>query len=260
MRRPFRAPRIPDSLGQTSPLAMALSTVGAGLQGYSADKSKREEMARLNEAEGYRRKMEKMKQEREREMLEAEKTEKRKEAARARQALRQTAPARLGRTFTDAEAELIAGGQVNPSDLFPNAPTTRPPTAGQMLTQERQRREGLAFLSQNLDNPVFAQTLQLINQDNPDMADDPGLAAFAAMQAFKQQTAAEAAVAEAARRARRGRRPIGNDTTATNAAGQPIMPGTPGIPMYSRQARPQTAQQDSASMARINAAISRLSP
>ena len=201
-----------------------------------------------------------MKQEREREMLEAEKTEKRKEAARQRQALRQTAPARLGRTFTGAEADAIASGTVNPSDLFPAAPTVRPPTAGQTLTLERQRREGLAFLSENLDNPVFSRVLGVINQQDPAMADDPGLAAYAAMQAYKQQTAVEAAAAAAARAARRGRIRVGNDTTATNAAGQPVMPGTPGIPMYSREANPNLAQRDSVTMARLQAIRNSLKP
>jgi hypothetical protein len=256
---PFRAPRIPRTLGEASPLAIALSSAGAGLQGYARDKSTRDEMARLNEAEGYRRKMEKMKLEREREMLQAEKAEKRKEAARQRQALRQTAPARLGRPFTESEADAIASGVVNPSDLFPNAPTTRPPTAGQTMTEERQRREGLAFLSQNLDNPVFAQSLAAINQENPDMAGDPGLAAYAAMVAYRQQTAVEAAAAAAARAAR-GRRRIGNDSTATNAAGQPVMPGTPGIPMYSREANPNLAQQDSVTAARLQAIRNSLKP
>jgi hypothetical protein len=265
---PFRAPRIRRTLGEASPLAIALSSAGAGLQGYARDKSARDEMARLNEAEKYRRQMDEMKLRREQEALATAKEEKRVTDERARQALRSTAPARLGRQFTESEAELIAGGQVNPSDLFPatpqstvgsvNAETRRQTAIAEGLTAMRMMATGGGQYSPDETSSFWTSFNLATGGAESDMdADEKAITARNVFNQWKRTVdAARAQRNQPLERRRRVR--IGTDTTATNAAGQPVMPGTPGIPMYSRQARPQTAQQDSASAARLQAMINTL--
>lgn len=262
--RPFRAPRVPRSFGQVSPLAIALSTVGAGLQGYGKDKAVREETMRLNEAESYRRKMEKLKTEQAAAELERERNAQTKDRAKKIQALTQTTPSRLGRRFTQQEAEAIADGVINPSDLFPNAPQSSATTAN--VRRQQAIDSGMTVIRMMsggggdytpAEQQSFWTSFNLaVGGPESDLSQDEK--AVVANNVFNQwKKTVETARAQ---RNQRRRIRVSPDSTATNAAGQPIMPGTPGIPMYSREANPNLAQQDSVTMARLQAIRNSLKP
>lgn len=246
---PFRAPRVPRALGQTSPLAIALSSVGAGLQGYSRDK----EATRLNEAETYRRKMEEMKTARAEALLAEQKAEQAKTRSRNVQALRGTRPARLGRTFSQQEAEAIADGVLNPSDLYPNAPqggassatanTRRQQTIDAGMTAIRMMSGGGGDYTPGERESFWTAFNLAIGGSESDLsAEERAVVANNVFNQWKKNVD----TARAQRAATRRR----NLVTPSDGSSTPVQ----------RQVQPRNQPADSATTARLNRVIQQLEP
>lgn len=212
--------------GMASPLAIALSSIGAGLQGYGRERDTRlarEEdqrqfdlnLGRLNENEQYRRKLDAITQQ------------------RALQDKAQRVADLMGTPFAQSDtpigepaARAIVAGDISPSDLFRERPvgSTPPPrpTGNAAAEAARRRREGTALLAEYApmstrhtpeEKARFDAAFQRIKAQNPGI--DDGMAAYDAHQALRSSTAQAGAESRLTPRVPNfGRRPTFNPDSA----------------------------------------------
>lgn len=209
MRTPFRP--VPRNIGEASPLAIALSSIGAGLQGYGKNQREREEVDRLNSAEMYRRKLQQQALEREERIRTEDIATKNKREAQDIQTLMGVAPKRLGRALNEGEARGIVRGYLNPSDLFDPPPTGAATLANRADRVRADIDEGnaiLALMGQNSSKYTPEERQRFWTSFNRAVAgrnlsgDDLAIAAKNAFAGFEQETRGARQEAVAGRRLR----------------------------------------------------------